>query len=71
MRKSLIIIFAIAVLGGLTFYVNKSKSNGQSQLTTSPSSSSTQQTISSNSNTPSNSKNFKDGTFTGGTAQFK
>jgi uncharacterized protein with FMN-binding domain len=65
MRKTLIIIFAIAVLGGMTFYVNKSKSNGQSQLTTEPSSSSTQQAINSNSG---NSKKYKNGTFTGTTA---
>jgi uncharacterized protein with FMN-binding domain len=71
MRKTLVIIFAVAVLGGLSFYVNKSQASDHASSAVSsnapavnPSSSS------SNSNTSSStSGTYKDGTFSGNAAE--
>jgi uncharacterized protein with FMN-binding domain len=68
MRKTLIIIFALAVLGGMTFYVNKSKSNSQSQVTSNTQQATNSNTGSRGSSAASNSKNYKEGTFTGSVA---
>jgi uncharacterized protein with FMN-binding domain len=74
MRKSLVIIFAVAILGGLSFYVNKSKAKDKVQTTAVSSdtnaaspSQGNESTISKNANSSSN-ESFKDGTYTGSAA---
>jgi uncharacterized protein with FMN-binding domain len=71
MRKTLVIIFAIAILGGLSIYItnNKSKNN----VTANPQSEVTQPSstpVSSNKSaaSSSNSSSYKDGTYTGNVA---
>jgi uncharacterized protein with FMN-binding domain len=75
MRKTFVIIFAVAILGGLSFYVNKSNandkvhtsSNSSDTSTVSPSQSSESLT-SKNANASSN-ESLKDGTYTGDAAE--
>jgi uncharacterized protein with FMN-binding domain len=69
MRKTLVIIFAVAILGGLSFYItsNKSKNN----VTASPQSDTSQTSGTSVSSKPvksrgnSSSSSYEDGTYTG------
>jgi uncharacterized protein with FMN-binding domain len=69
MRKSLIIIFAVAVLGGLSFYVNNHKSD-DSTAGAQPSSSKTSPAqASSGTQSSSGNTSYKDGTFTGKAAE--
>jgi uncharacterized protein with FMN-binding domain len=69
MRKTLVIIFAIAILGGLSFVVtnNKSKNNvtasPQSEVVHTATPNSNKSTVSNNS-----SLSYKDGTYTGNVA---
>jgi uncharacterized protein with FMN-binding domain len=72
MRKALVIIFAVAVLGGLGFYANKNKADnnlntsGSSTTAVNPSQASSGSTASSSGN--SGPVQLKDGTYSGGTA---
>jgi uncharacterized protein with FMN-binding domain len=71
MRKTFVIIFAVAILGGLSFYVNKSNANDQisSLGTTAGSTSSNSSDISASKNTDSSAKGvYKNGTYSGTTA---
>jgi uncharacterized protein with FMN-binding domain len=61
MRKTLVIIFAVAILGGLSFYVNNSKASMTSQTTTSG--------VNSGSGAASGSRAFKDGTYSGNASE--
>jgi uncharacterized protein with FMN-binding domain len=72
MRKALVIIFAVAILGGLGFYANKNKADnnlntsGSSTTAVNPSQTSSGSTTSSSGN--SSPSQLKDGTYSGGTA---
>jgi uncharacterized protein with FMN-binding domain len=71
MRKSLIILFAIALIGGAGIYAKKHENTG-SALMHNPSSSNVSTTSSSGGNTtPSNSQSasYKDGTYKGDSAE--
>jgi uncharacterized protein with FMN-binding domain len=75
MRKSLVIIFAVAILGGLSFYVNKSNASDKVQTSANPSDTSAvspsqgnESSTSKNANASSN-ESFKDGTYTGDAAE--
>jgi uncharacterized protein with FMN-binding domain len=72
MRKAITIIFAVAILGGLSFYVNGHKSSGQTSLNGDTSGSATVTPTSSPSNASSqaaSSSNYKDGTYNGNAAE--
>jgi uncharacterized protein with FMN-binding domain len=74
MRKTLVIIFAVAILGGLSFYVNKSKANDKVQTSVNSSDTNTASPSQGNESTISNAnsssnKSFKDGTYTGNAAE--
>jgi uncharacterized protein with FMN-binding domain len=71
MKKALVIIFAVAILGGLSLYVNKNKANNNlngtgSQPTSTISTNSSGTMTSSKGN--SSSASYKDGTYSGNAA---
>jgi uncharacterized protein with FMN-binding domain len=72
MKKALVIIFAVAILGGLSIYVNKNKPNNSlngsaSQPTSTISANSSGTTTSSSGGSGSNAS-YKDGTYSGNAA---
>jgi uncharacterized protein with FMN-binding domain len=72
MRKTFVIIFAVAILGGLSFYVNKSNANDQisSTSTTADSTSSNSSDLSASKNSNSSATGaYKNGTYSGTTAE--
>jgi uncharacterized protein with FMN-binding domain len=69
MRKTLVIIFAVAVLGGMSIYVNKHKDSDSSTVTAQPSSSQTDTSSAGGSAANSSSGSYKDGTYSGSAAE--
>jgi uncharacterized protein with FMN-binding domain len=68
MRKALVIIFAVAVLGGASFYVTNNKSKNNVVVSPQSDISQASQTPTSNkptTNSSSPSSSYKDGTYTG------
>jgi uncharacterized protein with FMN-binding domain len=70
MRKTLVITFAVAILGGLSFYVNKHKNSALNKVTAQPSSTqvSTSHTASST-GSGSSSSVYKEGIYSGNAAE--
>jgi uncharacterized protein with FMN-binding domain len=72
MRKTFTIIFAVAILGGLSFYVNGHKSSGQTSISGDTDNTSAVTSTSSSANASSRpvaSSMYKDGTYNGNTAE--
>jgi uncharacterized protein with FMN-binding domain len=70
MRKTLVLIFAVAILGGLSVYINKHKDGGFATATARPSSAqASTSAVSFGASSAGNSLSLKDGTFSGNAAE--